>query len=163
MKEIPAESYRHLMTLIEDGTLSWCVAIEVAAGTAFYLTNHPKDIYFRGITWFAYPMEIGDQHDNGQGDLTSTTVTLSNVGRLPMSHLELGAWDQGKTTLLICFVNDPDGVDIPIRLQYSITGAAANHDSVTLSLAQPNYLERPFPGSRYIRDQGFPGIVRNVA
>ena len=47
-----------------------------------------------------------------------------------------------------------------VRMEYDMQGPTANHQSVTLSLRQPNFFGVPFPPRRFLRDDGWPGILK---
>lgn len=161
MLTIPHAAQRELARLLQTGAFAWVVALEARPGQAFYITANPEDIHYAGRTWQSFPMQLGEQNANGEGDLSDTTLTVSNIGRLPMAHLESGLWDQGDAVVMLVFVPDPDGVPTGLELRYQIQGASATRSDVTFNLSQPQYFGKQFPGGLYIRDEGFPGIVPN--
>lgn len=161
MRDFPTNLRDHLDRLIDDGTLAWVVAIEVKPGFAFFLTNNPTDIWYASATWQSFPIEFGDAKESGEGDLAASSITVSNIGNLPMPYLEAGDWDQGIVWRRLVWVADPDGTPIDFEQFYRMEGASATFNAVTVNLSAPNYLDRPFPGRKYIRDQGYPGILRN--
>ncbi len=91
------------MTLMEDRPHNWLVAVEAARMQAFLLTDASEDVFWNGITWQSWPMQIGDHRDNGEGDLASTTLALSNVARVAMPYLEADDWgSRGASRLSRC-------------------------------------------------------------
>ncbi len=54
-------------------------------------------------------------------------------------------------------------IPLGVRLDYVIQGASANDEAVTLNLGQPNFMTKEFPAKRYLRNQGFPGLLRNAS
>jgi hypothetical protein len=162
MINIPLLARRHLSRLRDQGNFVWCIAIEVSPGKAFYLTEHDQPIDYLGRTWIPFPLKIEEQKESGEGDLTTTSLTLSNIGRLPMQYLEEDQWDQGSVTGLQVYAPQPAAIEIPRRWRYYINGVTATHQSITLHLGQRNALTRPYPAKRYLRDEGFPSILRSL-
>lgn len=161
MRSIPQNFYKQLDALLEDGVLVWVVAIELINGSTFYLTTNSESVLHLGQRWLPFPMKVGDFEDSGEGNLPSASLTLTNVGRVPMQHLESGTWDQARVVFKIVFVPDLT-LEVGVRFDLTVQGAIATHESVTLTLAQPNYFERAFPPRRFLRNELFPGIPRNV-
>lgn len=149
--------------LIEEGVLAWCVAIEAAPAQAFYLTTHRQSVTFSSQAWNPWPMKLGRFHDSGTGDLPTTELTISNIGRLAMPYLEARSWDEGDVQIILVFAEEADAIPIALRMRFAILAASAKQDAITLTLGQPSFWSRQFPGRRYIRDAGFPGILRNVS
>lgn len=162
MRTLDSNFWTRLVELLDEGTLAWAIAIELTNAQAFYLTNASKVIRFRDLSWFPYPMKIEGFPGSGDGDLPGTNLSLTNIGRIPMPYLEdvNRPWDQARVIFLLVYVPEPS-IDIGFRLDYAVQAAAATHETVTLNLGQPNFFRRNFPGRRYLRDTGFPGIPRN--
>lgn len=161
MKSLPVAYYDRIDKLLDDGVLAWVVAINLTDGTSFYLTTNDKHLVYAGQTWEPFPMKIGEQPDSGEGNLVSSTLTLSNVGRIPMPFLEREVWDQAVVELQIVFVpllTTQLGLSAVTRIQ----SATATHEAVTLNLGRPNWAARPYPVSKFIAAERFPGIPRNA-
>jgi hypothetical protein len=162
MLELNPAAYAHLSRLLDEGVFAWAIAIEASPGSAFYVTNNPEDIDFAGHTWQSFPLELGIQNKDGEGDLTTTTLSLTNIGKLVMDYLESRAWDQGRVNVRLVYVPAPDELPVGLDLDYRIQGAAATFTTITLNLGQPNFFGRQYPAKRFVRDAGYPGIPRNV-
>lgn len=160
MRTIPQELYERLDKLLDSGLLSWVVAIELTTQRAFYLTPNNEPIRHEGVTFLPFPVKIGDFADSGDGDLPSTTISFTNVGGAIMPFLEAQGWDQARVIFKLVYVPEPD-MEVGVRIDLVVQGAVASHEAVTLHLAQPNYMDRPFPPIRFLRNEGFPGIPRN--
>jgi len=150
-----------LAKLLDDGVVTFAVAIGLSSSEALYLTPNAEPFEHQGRTFHPYPMSLADFEDSGDGDLPSTSITLTNVGRLPMPYLEAMDWDQAPVTIYFVYAKDTS-IDFGIRLDFAVQSAVATHTDVTLSLGQPNYFDKKFPGRRFLRAAGFPGIPRNV-
>ncbi|MEE9609549.1 MAG: hypothetical protein V3U03_17565 [Myxococcota bacterium] len=161
MRTIPSEFYKRLDALLDEGVLCWVEAIELTTGQTFYLTTNSESVIHGGRRWLPFPMQIGDFEDSGEGNLPSTTLSLTNVGRLPMVHLEAGGWDQARVVSKLILVDSPD-LEIGVRFDLTVQAAVATHETVTLHLGQPNFFERRFPSRRFLRSELFPGIPRNI-
>jgi hypothetical protein len=160
MRTIPQDLYERLDALLDSGLLQWVVAIELTTGQAFYLTPNNEPILHNEITFIPFPMEVGDFTDSGDGNLPSTTLSLSNVGHMAMPYLEGVGWDQARVVFKLVYVPTPEA-EVGVRIDLVVQGAVATHEAVTLNLAQPNYMDRPYPPRRFLRNEGFPGIPRN--
>lgn len=160
MIQFPVAILGKLAKLFDNGAFRWSVCIEVVKGSAFYLTDHDLPISFLGKDWSPFPMELGEHKASGDGDLTTSVLTVSNIGRIAMPYLESGSWDQGVVIFQPVYVPSPDGLVVPRRIRYFINNASADMQAVTLNLGQRNVFARPYPARSYIRNQGFPGILR---
>lgn len=161
MRTVPQDLYAHLDALLDAGIVAWVVAIELTNGAAFYLTLNNEPVQYKGITWMPWPMKLGDFEGSGEGDLPGSTLTMSNVGRIAMTHLEQGGWDQADIRTELVYLPDPT-TQFPLQLHDVVQAAVATHENVTLSLAQPNYFQISFPPRRFLRAELFPGIPRNA-
>lgn len=162
MRTLPAATWGRLLPLLDEGVFAWTVMLQVDALSALYLTTHQTALSYRGETWSPWPMEVGPFTD-ADGDLSSSSISLSNVGRVAMPYLEARTWRGRRATLQLVAADAPDALPAVLRLDFSILGATATRSTVTLSLGQANFLSRQYPGRRFIRAQGFPGIIRNIA
>lgn len=160
MLNLPLSARKKLAKLRDAGPFVWCRCIEVSATEAFYLTEHDEVIDHLGIEWWPYPMKMDEQRQSGEGDLTTALLTLSNVGRLPMQYLEEFGWDQGAVTELLVYAPSPAAIIVPYNVRSYINAVSADFESVSLNLGQRNAFGRPFPPQSYIRDKGYPGILR---
>lgn len=163
MRDLGPDAHRHLQPLIDRGVLAWCCAIEARPGKAFFVTSQPEDIRFGGRVYQAWALGIGKQKADGDGNLSTTTLTFSNVGRWAMPHLEADLWDQGNVLLQLVDAKSPEEYGAFLRIPYRIQSASATFERVTLTLGQANFLDRGFPGRLFIRSAGYPGIVRAIA
>lgn len=161
MRTLPLDFYKRLDALLESGVLTWVVAIELTTGVAFYLTTSNEPVRHLSITWVPFPMKLGNFEDSGTGDLPSSTLSLTNVGRIPMQYLEGSGWDQAIVIEKLVLTAEPT-VDIGLRFDYVVQAAVATAKTVTLHLSQPNFFQRSYPPQRFLRSEQFPGISRNV-
>lgn len=159
MRTIPAAIYEHLDALMTSGVLAWAVAIELTTGGAFYLTPNNEPFTYRGRTWLPFPLNFGDIEDSGEGDMPTSTLTLSNVGRVAMPYLEGVGWDQARVLRRLVFMPDPTA-EIGLEIDLTVQGAVATDEAITMSLGQPNFFDRPIPPGRFVRSVGFPSIPR---
>lgn len=160
MKTIPPGFYEQLDTLIHAGVLCWALTIELNNAEALYLTNNNRAFERHGQTYLPFPFKVGAIADSGDGDLPTTTLTLSNVGRFPMPYLEGGRFDGARVILEIAYLPDLT-IDI-LELEAFGQHATATEEAVTVTLGQPNWFERLYPGIRWLRTERFPGIPRNI-
>lgn len=157
MRTISTDMLPSLEALLDSGPLIWLAIIEVRPGAAFYLANASEPIEHRGQTWTPWPLEFDGVIDDGDGNLRGVTLTLSNVGRVAMTHLERGEWI-GRQVLIGLAAADQLDVELPLFFDFEIEQASATDQSVTLTLGQPSFFDRPFPPRKVSRDDGFPGI-----
>ena len=157
MRAIPRNVWQHLERLIDAGVLLWTYSIQVNQTQAYYLVANSEPVTVRGITYRPYPITHERIEASGEGDLTGITITMSNVGRMAMRHLEADQWDQARVTITLVFVPEPDlhtGIEFTGELQR----ATVTDEAVTLHLAADEFLSRPIPPERYERDLGYLGI-----
>lgn len=160
MRTLDPGIFRRIDRLIDAGVMAWAITIELKIGQALYLTNSNAVIYRNAQVYQPFPLKVGEISDSGDGDLPTFTITLSNVGRFPMPYLESRAtWDQATTYLELVYVPQPEA--LVLQIEGSIQAATASSASVSLSIAAPNFYDRPFPGLRWIRSDGNPGIPKN--
>lgn len=159
MRALPDSFWAYIDRLLDEGVVAWVVAIELRSGLAFYLTPNREPIQHAGLTWLPFALKFGRTDDSGSGDLPSSTMTLSNVGRLAMPYLEGDSWDQATVMRRLVWLAEPE-LETGLVVEHVVQGATATHESVTLALGQPNYFERPFPPGRFLRSAGFAGIPR---
>ena len=160
MRTIPPGFYEKLDRLIDGGPLCWSLTIELRFGGAIYLTNSNRAFERHGQTYEPFPFKIGSIADSGSGDLPNTKLTLTNVGRFPMPFLEANRFDQARVIMELTYLLDLS-LDI-LRLDAFAQHAVATANAVTISLGQPNWFDRLYPGIRWIRSEKFPGIPRNL-
>ena len=162
MRTIPTEFYPVLERLLDSGVLAWAVTIELsdASGLAIYLTSNNRAIDRNGNTHLPYPLRIGEIEDSGNGDLPTTQLTLSNVGRFPMPYLEGRQFDQARVIMELVYISDVSK-DI-LRVDATALAATATSEAVSITLGPPSHFDEQFPGLRWIRSERFPGIPRNV-
>jgi uncharacterized protein DUF1833 len=159
MRTVPTAIYERLDALLDAGVLTWVVAVELTTGQAFYLTPNSEPVAYKGNTYLPFPMELGEFPDSAEGNLPRTQLAITNVGRLAMPYLEGSGWDQARVVFQLVYLPMPT-TDIGLRLDYTVQGAVATHETVTLPLGQPNFFDRPFPPHRFLRSAGYPGIPR---
>lgn len=159
MRDYPAQSHDLLGRLFDPSLIVWLALIETEPGSAFLITNHGKDVVHAGIAWQSFPMKLDKMEDSGKGDLPSSTLTISNVGRITMPILEAGQWRQGLVLLLAVFKDFPDLPPL-VSLRFRIQGAAVTTDRVSLLIGQQNLHEQQFPRERFLRLR-FPAIPLN--
>ena len=161
MRTIPLDFYKRLDALLDTGVLTWVVAIEMTTGVAFYLTTSNEPVRHLNLTWIPFPMKVGNFVDSGEGDLPSSTLTLTNVGRIPMRYLEGSGWDQAIVIEKLVLTVDTQ-LETGLRFDYVVQAAVATAKVVTLHLGQPNFFSRLYPPQRFLRSELFPGNPRNV-
>lgn len=163
MRQYTADTWASLLKLVDSGVFAWLVLLEAETRSAFFLTGNTEAISYAGKTWQPFPLTVGVVRDAGRGDVPSWSVSLSNIGRLPMPYLESRAWDQGQAQVFLVAAANPDATGALLRGRFRIQGATATHETVTISSGHPNFFAKPFPARRYVRKDGFPGIVRNAS
>lgn len=149
--------------MISRGVIAWCMELEAERGSAFHLTTNSAPITLGGVEYIPFDFRVGDLPSGGDGDLTETTITMANVGRIAMAYLESFAFDQGRITLTLVILPPNDSpVTTQVVYRYAIQTATATHTTITITAGQPNYMERPFPPERYIRSSKFPALPRRI-
>ena len=159
------EIYERLDKLLDFSLFAWLMVIEMGDDTAFYLTANNESILHDGHTYQPYPMKLGPFGDSGEGNLPTTTVTLSNIGTIVTKHLEDDLWDQAPVFLLLIYKGDgtPGEKSVELlRWEFTLQAASTTHKNATLVLGQPNYLDTPFPPHRFLRETIFKAIPRNI-
>jgi len=159
VRSIPATIWSDLNKLLTEKAVIWLAAIEASPGSAFYLADHPSKVIHRGRTWRPWPISVSVIEHNAEADLRQATLTISNVHRILMPHLESGAWKGGACMLLLAWMGDLT-LNLGFELQYEMQAAVVTGRAASITLGHPNYLDRQFPGERYIRGQKFPAIPR---
>lgn len=161
MRSIPADFWAKLDRLIDVGVMAWAITIELTRpDEAVYLTNANRAFTRHGQTYQPFPLKLAEISDSGDGDLPTTALTLSNVGRFPMPYLEARRFDQAKVIIELAYLADQT-VDV-LRVDAVGQTAVATSEAVNLNLGEPNLFDRLYPGRRWVRSSGFPGIPRNV-
>jgi len=74
--------------------------IELTSGAALYLTNHPVDVIYDGITWQPWPIRRELLESNIQGQLPQLVVHVANVTRDVEAYLEAYDGLRGKRVWL---------------------------------------------------------------
>lgn len=162
MRTLPADFYRILDRLIDAGVLAWAITIELTRGPAeaLYLTNANRSFDRNGRTYLPFPVKLAEIADSGEGDLPTTVLTLSNVGRYPMPYVEARRFDQARVILELAYL--PDLTINVLRIDAYGQSATATPEAVNINLGSPNLFEQLYPGRRWIRAEAFPGIPRNL-
>lgn len=160
MRTIPAGFYEKLDRLMDGGVIVWALTIELRFSEALYLTNNNRAFDRNARTYVPFPFKIGSLSDSGDGDLPQASLTLTNVGRFPMPYLESNRFDQAKVIMELAYLPDL-ALDV-LRLDAFAQNATATEEAVTIQLGQPDWFSRKYPGLRWIRDERFPGIPRNI-
>lgn len=159
MRTIPATIWSDLNKLLSNKSVFWLAAIEAAPGSAFYLADSIESVVHKSRTWRPWPLRVSVIEQNAEADLRQTTLTVSNIHRILMPYLEAGSWKGGACSLLLAWSGDLT-IETGFQLDYEMQAVVAKGDAVSISLGHPNYLDRQFPGERYIRGEKFPAIPR---
>ena len=160
MRTIPADFWDKLDRLMDAGELVWAVTIELTFNQGIYITNANRAFERNSQTYQPFPLKVGALTDSGDGDLPTSTLTLTNVGRFPMPFLEANRFDQARIIMELAYMPD-QSLDI-LRLHAIAQSATSTEEAVTLALGQPDWFSRLYPGIRWIRSERFPGIPRNI-
>lgn len=160
MRAIPSNVWQHLEKLIDAGVFVWTYCIRVTPTQAYYLTANSSSITVNSIEYKPYPISHERVDDNGEGDLTEIIITLSNVGRMAMPHLEADQWDQAPVTISLVFVPSPDS-DTGVRFTCAVQRVTATDETVSLHCAANKAMSRPIPPERFERDLGYLALPVN--
>ncbi len=162
MRTFTTATWQKLDALIDAGLACWCIEIEAKSGEAFHLCNNSRAISLNGISYRPYPFKLGEIADSSDGDLPETTLTLPDPLRVIAPYIEADSYDQGGVNAFLVYIDEAGTVtSIGYRAEWAMQSATEDGEKVTFALGQPNFMERPFPGERYIASERFPAMVPN--
>lgn len=144
---------------LDGGVIAMLAIIEAKRGEVFTITNQPANVKYQGMLFQSFPFRLETIEDNGKGDLPTNTLTLSNVGMLPMQYLEVGTFRGGLCRITFMVAGRAD-LDILRSIDYRMQGASATQAKVSIILGQSNLRDKAFPGERYLRNK-WPALQRN--
>ncbi len=131
MRSIPDDMWAMLDRLIDAGVLCWAVTIELAT-TAIYVTNAKHAITRNSQTYLPIPFTVSPMSDSADGNLPSSSLVVTNVGRWPMPILESRAYNEAPVLVESHYEPKPNANLFSFKTE--IRSAVASDPSVTFDL-----------------------------
>lgn len=131
-------------------TRPWLLLLELTLPDTSVLrfVRNTEDILFNGYTWTAYPFELGDQGESGDGKVQAVVLRASNVARALTPYLEANAGLVGAQVRLIVVHEGSLGEDYAsLTLSYTIIATSLPPGGlwVEFTLGAENPMRRRFP------------------
>lgn len=143
----------------------WCWELEAKAWdgvtnpTLFRFTSWHEDLVWpvsdpTAKTWYPFPFAASPIEQSSDGSLPQIDLAIDNSTRMAMRYLHESAGMIGNRAT--AFLIQASGKDIAypnhefLRFDFTITGASANDQVVTLRLELPNLLDRKTPEDRFV-------------
>lgn len=133
----------------------WLYEVEVPTSPPTRLRfagRHPEAITFRGNLYYPFPITHSPVAENTEGDLSTTSLTVSNISREIATILEAhdGLAGQAVRTMLVSAFDLASGNPM-IEQDYTIRELSMNGMSITAQLAVYNVYRSRFPALRLMR------------
>ncbi len=151
MKTLPANVILEKNKLATTSAWLLLLAITLPDATVIRLARNNENVSFGGNTYTAFPFEIDATKSNGQGEIPTVQLRVSNVSQLLQAYVE--DYDGGvglEVTLTV--VNSALLAEdySELEMTYDVLAAVADSQWITFTLGAPNPLRRRFPLYRAI-------------
>ena len=94
-----------LFTLNQTGIWTRLYEIVVDSTLTLFLTEHHEQVVFQENVYEPYPISIGSKEETSQPEMKSFTVSVANVDRTFITHLENGKILGNDITIILVFLD----------------------------------------------------------
>ncbi len=126
----------------------WLLLCEIILPNASVLrfVRNTDDITYSGYTWTAYPFDLGDTGQSGDGKVQSVTLRASNVARSLTAYLEAYAGLVGcAVRLIVVHAANLTADYSALTLAYTITACHVDEHWAEFTLGAESPMRRRFP------------------
>lgn len=127
----------------------WLVLLTITLpapdSTVFRIVPNNEDVEFEGLTYTAFPVEIGFPDESSKGEIPSLDLKVSNVTRIIQSHLEALNGASG-TTVKLVIVNTANLTEdySELTMDFEVLSSSYNSMWITFKCGASNPLRRRF-------------------
>ena len=155
MLDLSAAAILEKNKLASDG--AWLVLLKIVAKQnptePIYLVRNRDKITWNGAEWIPFPFDMDDINDDGQGEIQSLTVKVSNVTRVIQGYIEeLSGGVDATVTVLVVNSNHLDVTAPSVEEEFSVTGTSCDDQWVYFSLGPAYPVSSRRPERRYLKN-----------
>lgn len=155
MRSLPSNIINEKNRLSTTSSFIWLTEITLLddAGTVLKLAANQEDVIVGATTYTAFPFIFGPQKSNSDGQLTTVTLSVSNITREIQVYLDLLDGGIGSSVKMILVNTELLTEDYTeLEMDFTITGTQSDENFAVFTLGSPNLLRQRFPLNRYLSD-----------
>ena len=142
-----------IQRLHQDQPWVWCWDFQLqknaSVNTRAYLTGYPSIVTVNSLSFYPYPIEMGDIIETGDG-LPQMEVRLSNHGRVLAQYFEVVPEDEGIIgSVATAYLANLDDTTAFLTFSFEVAGATLGDEWAVLRLEKANFFERLVPQDRF--------------
>lgn len=133
----------------------WKITVDITASatSVVYLTNQAETITLGSDVYQPYPMTQGSIEQTNEGEVTTVTLTMSNVTRKLSTFIETGAGLANMPVTLSLAKRDDLASGAALVFDFTVGNVTLTRASATLTLESPNFFQRVSPRDTVSRDR----------
>ncbi len=153
MRPVSANLFRESQKLVSEGAFIWLLRFaDPEEATVFRLTNNRDHVTFDGDVYEAYPFKVSSYEEDGTGQLSTLSISLTNVTRDVSRALENNvAILDGEAILTLVNLNHMTKADA-LEWRFYIKSATVSEKSASLELNSTILFDHRFPLRKFRRN-----------
>lgn len=155
MLNLSAAAIMEKNKLASDG--AWLVLLKILGKqegvVPIYLVRNRDPIMWNQIEWVPFSFDMDNINDDGQGEIQSLTIKVSNVTRVIQGYLEAVSGGVDATvTVMVVHSNHLDVTDPEVEEEFSVTGTSCDDQWVYFTLGPAYPVSSRRPERRYLKN-----------
>jgi len=123
------------------------------ASTNLYFADYSENVTYDGQEYIKFPISHDAITEDTTGEISSVSVTLSNVSRLIQAYLETYDFNGKKVYITLVWGNQLDDTDAYLREIFYIDSYTADQNNVSFTLTSKfDVLSLQLPARKYSRN-----------
>jgi len=136
-------------------TGAWLILLEIQVPglETLYVVRNTENITWNGITWQAFPFELGEYTEDAGGEVPQLSLKVSNINRMIQGYLEQA--DGGVDSEAILRVVHSDHLDLTtpeIEETFKVNSTTCDAKWVEFILQGDLLLNKRVPDRKYLKD-----------
>lgn len=138
----------------QSSSQPWLVLLDVEISddeTKYWVAN-PEAVTFNGHVYQPFGYRIDDVQQTTKGDLTETSVSISNVTQQAAMYVLTHEMRGRRVVMTGVYYGALNTADVVFEERYRINEISGDSRVITIKLGYPPLLEQPCPNSYFWRD-----------
>lgn len=131
---------------------AWLYYITLAGGDYVAVTNHVSPIRYPetgNVVFMPYPVSAPELSEDTEGNLTTVSISISNVTRVLSQLLESGELQKQALTIYLVNIDHLASGEAAISQTFCVQDVTANMISASFKLGPPDLFGHTFPRRTY--------------
>lgn len=140
--------------LSSDGAWLILLELDIAGLTEpIRVVRNTEDITWNGVTWVAFPFELGEISEDSQGQLPSLSLKISNVTGVIQQYIEMSNGGVDSTAIIRVVHSLHLDLSTPeIEETLAVQSVTADTNWITVNLGPDFTTQLRVPADRYMKD-----------